>query len=108
MAAEKSMRFSDYVTARLYIKIAILLLPEDYWTISYNESRQLHMLLAKSAYSCADVNETRKTLQQILICVNCLDNEVYLGVCILQDENHMEEAYKTSQEMLRKLGEQIY
>ena len=65
LSGTKAVACSDYVTARLYLACALSLLPADHWKTHYNLSLQFSLRLAKSCYSCGDVEKAKCILQEM-------------------------------------------
>ena len=110
MAGVKAVGGSDYVTSRSYFNTALTLLPTDHWESHYDRSLRLSFLLAKSAYSCGDVDEAYATLQQILHHTRCLSDKLeayHLLVVILTDRGKLEEAYTMTKDVMLQLGEEV-
>lgn len=80
-AGAKAVDCSDYVTARSYLITALTLLPIERWKSHYDQSLQLSFLLAKSYYSCGDVEKARGILQEILEESRCIEDK--LPACFL-------------------------
>ena len=76
MAGVKAVDCSDYVTARSYLNIALSLLPTDHWISHYDRSLRLSFLLARSAYSCGDVEKAQGILQEILGECRCIEDKL--------------------------------
>ena len=62
----KAVDCSDYTTSRSYLKLALSLLPTDRWETQYDLCHQISLRLAKSYYSCGDVEETQSMLQELM------------------------------------------
>jgi len=62
----KAVDCSDYATSRSYLKLALSLLPTDRWETHYDLCHQISLRLAKSYYSCGDVEETQSMLQELM------------------------------------------
>jgi len=110
MAGVKAVDCSDYVTARSYLNIALSLLPTDHWISHYDRSLRLSFLLAKTAYSCGDVEKAQGILQEILGECRCIEDKLqayFLLVVILNACGQGMDAYTTCHEVLSQLGETI-
>jgi predicted ATPase len=75
-AGIQAMALSDYATARSYLNITLKLLPIDHWDTHYSRSLRLHFLLAQSAYSCGDKEQSYSILQTILRRGHCLGDKL--------------------------------
>ena len=110
MSGVKTVVGPDYVTSRSYFNTALALLPTNHWESHYDQSLRLSFLLAKSAYSCGDVDEAYDTLQQILHHTRCLSDKLeayHLLVVILTDRGKLEEAYTMTKDVMLQLGEEV-
>eukprot|EP00584_Thalassiosira_punctigera_P010333 CAMPEP_0172526094 /NCGR_PEP_ID=MMETSP1067-20121228/1094_1 /TAXON_ID=265564 ORGANISM="Thalassiosira punctigera, Strain Tpunct2005C2" /NCGR_SAMPLE_ID=MMETSP1067 /ASSEMBLY_ACC=CAM_ASM_000444 /LENGTH=1314 /DNA_ID=CAMNT_0013309531 /DNA_START=85 /DNA_END=4029 /DNA_ORIENTATION=- len=110
MAGIKAAECSDHSTARSYLNVALSLLPTDHWKSHYDRSLRLCFLLAKSAYSCGDVEKAHVILKEILNNAHCLMDKLdayHLVVLIMYDKEATEEAYTTVRDVLTQLGETI-
>lgn len=112
MAGVKAMECADYAAAGLYLNTALSLLPTDRWTnpTHYDQTRRLHFLLAKSAYSSGDLDKAQDILQEILREAHCLMDKLdsfYLNCLILYDRGAFEKAYLAVHSVLLQLGESI-
>ena len=76
MAGAKAVDCSHYATARSYLSIAVSLLPTDHWKSRYDRSLRLFFLLAKSSYSCGDVEKAHDTLQELLEECHCIEDKL--------------------------------
>ena len=76
MAGVKAVDCSDYEIARSYLNIALSLLPTDHWISHYDRSLRLSFLLARSAYSCGDVEKAQGILQEILGECRCIEDKL--------------------------------
>ena len=62
----KAVDCSDYATSRSYLKLALSLLPTDHWETHYDLCHQISLRLAKSYYSCGDVEEAQSMVQELM------------------------------------------
>ena len=65
-AGSRAMDLSDYVTAKSYFNNALVLLPKNHWSITYECSLRLFLLLSKAAYACGHVETAYASLRKIL------------------------------------------
>ena len=75
-AAIKAVDCLDFSSARSYITTALLLLPSDHWTSHYDISLRLSYLLAKTYYSCGDVEKSQDIIQEIVTKGNCIEDKL--------------------------------
>jgi predicted ATPase len=61
-----SVGCSDYAISRSYFKVALSLLPTDRWESQYKLCHRISLRLAKSVYSCGDVEEAQSILHEML------------------------------------------
>ena len=67
LAGMKAVVCSDYVTSRSYFTYALSLLPIiDHWKSHYDISLRFTLRLAKSHYSCGDVEKAQSILQDMI------------------------------------------
>lgn len=66
LSGKKAICGSDYATSRLYLKLALSLLPTNCWESQFELSHQISLSLAKSVYSCGDLDEAQSILQYML------------------------------------------
>ncbi|KAL3811928.1 hypothetical protein ACHAXA_001575 [Cyclostephanos tholiformis] len=63
LAGTKAVACSDHATSCSYLTSALSLLPPDHWKSHYDLSLRLSITLAKSCYSCGDVEKAQSILQ---------------------------------------------
>ena len=113
MAGNKAVGHSAYDASHSYFKIALSLFQTNHWESEYDGSLRLSLLLANSAYSCGDVEESRNTLQHIFDHATCLDDKLdayHLLIQLLGIRGVKEEyldGCKIAHEVLAQLGEEI-
>jgi predicted ATPase len=78
LSGMKAVGYSDYATSRSYFKAALSLLTTDRWVSQYKLCRHISLKLAKSIYSCGDVEEAQSILHEML--EKCLSIEDKLPV----------------------------
>jgi predicted ATPase len=78
LAGMKVVGYSDYATSCLYFKVALSLLPTNRWKSQHKLCHQISLRLAKSYYSCGDVEEAQSILHEML--EKCLTIEDKLPV----------------------------
>jgi predicted ATPase len=81
IAGMKAVVCSDYVAARSYFAYAMSLLPNDHWKSHYDISLRCSLGLAKSQYSCGDMENAQCMLQGIIR--QCQSFEDTLPACDL-------------------------
>jgi len=65
LSSIKAEACSDFVSSCSYLSFALSILPTDHWKSHYDLSHRLSIRLAKSYYSCGDVEKAHCTLDQI-------------------------------------------
>jgi hypothetical protein len=96
LAGMKAVVCSDYVTSRSYFTYALSLLPIDHWKCHYDISLRFTLRLAKSHYSCGDVEKAQSILQDMI--GQCHSFEDKLPACELLAKSKMH-AWSCSLEM---------
>ncbi|KAL7543491.1 hypothetical protein ACHAXR_012775 [Thalassiosira sp. AJA248-18] len=74
------------------------------------ESLEVHIQLAKAAHSCGDLDDALDKIQRIFDYATCLDDKLeayHIHILLLCDKEQLQEAYKTTREVLIQLGEVI-
>lgn len=66
IAGMKAVVCSDYETARSYFAYAMSLLPNNHWKSHYDITLRCSLGLAKTQYSCGDVDNAQCTLQDVI------------------------------------------
>jgi predicted ATPase len=87
LAGMKAVVCSDYVTSRSYFTYALSLLPIDHWKSHYDISLRCSLRLAKSHYSCGDVEKAQSILQDMI--GQCHSFEDKLPACELLARSKM-------------------
>ena len=96
LAGMKAVVCSDYVTSRSYFTYALSLLPIDQWKSHYDISLRCSLRLAKSHYSCGNVEKAQSILQDMI--GQCHSFEDKLPACELLARSKMH-AWSCSLEM---------
>ena len=65
LSGMKAVACSDHATSRSYLTYALSLLPTDHWKSHYDLSIRFSLRLAKSCYSCGDVEKAQCILQEM-------------------------------------------
>ena len=82
----KAVDCSDYATSRSYLKLALSLLPIDRWETQYDLCYQISLRLAKSYYSCGDVEETQSMLQELMKHSRSIEDKMPVQALIVTSE----------------------
>ena len=86
LSGMKAMGCSDYATSRSYLKLALSLLPANRWETQYELSHRISLRLAKSIYSCGDVEEAQSILQEMLEKCRSIEDKVPVQVLLVTSE----------------------
>jgi hypothetical protein len=65
LSSIKAEACSDFVSSCSYLNYALSILPTDHWNSHYDLSRRFLIRLAKSYYSCGDIEKAYCTSKQI-------------------------------------------
>ena len=65
LSGTKAVACSDHATSHSYLTCALSLLPTDHWKSHYDLSLRFSLRLAKSCYSCGDVEKAQCILQEM-------------------------------------------
>lgn len=77
---------SDYATSRLYLKLALSLLPTNCWESQVELSHQISLKLAKSVYSCGDLDEAQSILQYMLEKCRSIEDKLPVQAMLVTSE----------------------
>jgi predicted ATPase len=66
LAGVRAVACADHAASRSYLNYALFLLPTDHWKSHYDLSIQISLRLAKSCYSCGDVEKAQYVVQEII------------------------------------------
>jgi predicted ATPase len=86
LSGKKAMGGSDYATSRLYLKLALSLLPTNCWEMQFELSHQISLRMAKSVYSCGDVEEAQSILQDMLDKCRSFEDKVPVQAMLVTSE----------------------
>ncbi|KAL3764630.1 LOW QUALITY PROTEIN: hypothetical protein ACHAW5_001823 [Stephanodiscus triporus] len=110
LAGMKAATCSDHVTSWSYLTFALSLLPNDHWKSHYDLSLRFSLRLAKSCYSCGDLEKAQCILAETLGQCHSLEDKLpgnALLAIILLDRKSFIDAYTLCHEVLSQLGEEI-
>ena len=88
LSGTKAVACSDYGTSRSYLTYALSLLPTDHWKSHYNLSLQFSLRLAKSCYSCGDVEKAKCILQEMTDQCHSIEDKIPGNVLLANSEYH--------------------
>ncbi|KAL3773705.1 hypothetical protein ACHAW5_001041 [Stephanodiscus triporus] len=114
LAGIKAATCSDHVTSRSYLTFALSLLPTDHWKSHYDMSLRFSLRLAKSCYSCGDLEKAQFILVETLGRCHSLEDKLpgnallaRIVATVLIDRKSFIDAYTLCHEVLSQLGEEI-
>ena len=88
LSGTKAVACSDYGTSRSYLTYALSLLPTDHWKSHYNVSLQISLRLAKSCYSCGNVEKAQCMLQEMTEQCHSIEDKIPGNVLLADSEYH--------------------
>jgi len=88
LAGIKAAICSDHVTSRSYLTFALSLLPTDHWTSHYDISLRFSLRLAKSCYSCGDLEKAQCILAETLGQCHSLEDKLPCNALLARSESH--------------------
>ena len=86
LSGMKAVGCSDYATSRSYFKVALSLLPTDRWVSQYKLCHRISLRLAKSFYSCGDVEEAESILHEMLEKCVSIEDKVPVHALLVTSE----------------------
>ena len=86
LSGMKAVGYSDYATSRSYFKVALSLLPTDRWVSQYKLCHCISLKLAKSVYSCGDVEEAQSILHEMLENCPSIEDKVPVQALLVTSE----------------------
>ena len=86
LSGMKAVGYSDYATSRSYLKIALSLLPTDRWESQHKLCHRISLRLAKSVYSCGDVEEAQSILHEMLENCPSIEDRVPVKALLVTSE----------------------
>ena len=88
LAGIKAAACSDHVASRSYLTFALSLLPTDHWKSHYNLSLRFSLRLAKSCYSCGDLEKAQCILVHTLGQCHSLEDKLSGNALLARSESH--------------------
>jgi predicted ATPase len=88
LAGTKAATCSDHVTSRSYLTFALSLLPTDHWKSHYDISLRFSLRLAKSCYSCGDLEKAQCILAETLGQCHSLEDKLPGNALLARSESH--------------------
>lgn len=86
LSGMKAVGYSDYATSRSYFKVALSLLPTNRWESQHKLCHRISLRLAKSVYSCGDVEEAQSILHEMLENCPSIDDRVPVQALLVKSE----------------------
>ena len=88
LAGMKAATCSDHVTSRSYLTFALSLLPTDHWKSHYDLSLRFSLRLAKSCYSCGDLEKAQCILEETLVQCHSIQDKLPGNELLARSESH--------------------
>jgi predicted ATPase len=88
LSGTKAVACSDHAASRSYLAYALSLLPTDRWKSHYDLSLRFSLLLAKSCYSCGDVEKAQYILQEMTGQCHSFEDKLPGSALLAQSEYH--------------------
>ena len=88
LACMKAATCSDHITSRSYLTFALSLLPADHWKSHYDLSLRFSLRLAKSCYSCGDVEKAQSILGETLVQCHSIQDKLPCNLLLARSESH--------------------
>ena len=88
LAGTKAMACSDHAASRSYLTYAFSLLPTDHWKTINDLSLRFSLRLAKSSYSCGDVEKAQYILQEMTGQCHSFEDKLPGSALLAQSEYH--------------------
>ena len=88
LAGTKAVACSDHAASRSYLTYALSLLQTDRWKSHYDLSLRFSLLLAKSCYSCGDVEKAQCILQEMTGQCHSFEDKLPGSALLAQSEYH--------------------
>ena len=89
LSGMKAVACSDHATSRSYLTYALSLLPTDHWKSHYDLSLRFSLRLAKSCYSCGDVEKAQCILQEMTGQCHSFEDKLPVNVLLAQSKYKM-------------------
>ena len=88
LAGMKAANCSDHVTSRSFLTFGLSLLPNDHWKSHYDLSLRFSLRLAKSCYSCGDLEKAQCILAETLGQCHSLEDKLPGNALLARSESH--------------------
>ena len=88
LAGMKAATCSDHITSRSYLTFALSLLPTDHWKSHHDLSLRFSLRLAKSCYSCGDLEKAQCILGETLGQCHSIEDKLPGNELLARSESH--------------------
>ena len=88
LAGMQAAANSDHAASRSYLIYALTLLPTDHWKSHYDLSLRFSLRMAKSCYSCGDLEKAQCILQEIMVQCHSLEDKLPGYALLARSESH--------------------
>jgi predicted ATPase len=85
-SGSKAAASSDHVASCSYFTYALSLLPPDHWKSHYDLSVQFSLRLAKSCYSCGDLEKAQLILQEMTFQCHSIEDKAPAHALLAKSE----------------------
>ena len=89
LSGTKAVACSDHAASISYLTCALSLLPTDHWKSHYDLSLRFSLRLAKSCYSCGDVEKAQCILQEMTGQCHSFEDKLPVNVLLAQSKYKM-------------------
>ncbi len=88
LAGMQAAANSDHAASRSYLIYALTLLPTDHWKSHYDLSLRFSLRLAKSCYSCGDLEKAHSILGETMLQCHSLEDKLPGYALLARSESH--------------------
>ena len=88
LSGMKAVACSDHATSRSYLTYALALLPTDHWKSQYDLSLRFSLRLAKSCYSCGDLEKAHSILGETITHCHSIEDKLPGNALLARSESH--------------------
>jgi hypothetical protein len=88
LAGLQAVTNSDHAASRSYLTYALALLPTDHWKSHYDLSLQFSLRLAKSCYSCGDLEKAHSILGETIAQCHSIEDKLPGYALLARSESH--------------------
>ena len=87
LAGMQAAANSDHAASRSYLTYAVALLPTDHWNSHYDSSLRFSLRMAKSCYSCGDLEKAHSILGETIVQCHSLDDKLHGYALLARSES---------------------